>query len=61
MPICEITGRFKSGNSWAPFQIEMDALNSSLAIEHCYSTFGSKHNLKRNLIVIEEVSSNESS
>ena len=61
MPTFSIQGRFQSGIQWAPFKMEMEAQNSELAIEHCYSNFGSQHHLKRRQIIIEEVSSDESS
>ena len=61
MPMFTIQGQFRSGTQWAPFKVEIDAQNSDLAVEHCYANFGSKHHLKRNQIIVEEVSSDESS
>ncbi|MHC1566532.1 MAG: 50S ribosomal protein L18Ae [Candidatus Syntropharchaeia archaeon] len=51
----QVKGEFKAGKNWEKFTKEVDAHNEKFAIEKIYSTIGSKHRLKRNMIKIKEV------
>ena len=51
-----VTGRWKSPSGWQNFEIEIDAVNESVAEEHTYAEFGSRHGLKRPQVDISEVS-----
>jgi large subunit ribosomal protein LX len=55
MSTFSVTGEFQSRDGWQPFEVEQDAPNEDVAIEHALSSLGSRHNLKRTQIEIEEV------
>ncbi len=50
-----VTGTFKAGYSWEKFTKSVESQNEKNAIEKTYSTFGSKHRVKRNYIKIENI------
>lgn len=50
-----VSGRFQTRGGWQRFERTIDAHNESVAIEHTYAEFGSKHGLKRTQIDIEGV------
>jgi len=54
----EIKGRLKGGiigNKWNSFTKVVESHSEKNAVEKTYSLMGSKHGLKRNLIMIDEV------
>jgi large subunit ribosomal protein LX len=53
--IFRIQGKFMMGNSYQPFTKELKAINEEDIQEKIYSDFGSKHGIKRNKVVIEEI------
>lgn len=53
--IFKIQGKFMMGNSLKPFTKELKAINEEDIYEKIYSDFGSKHGIKRNKIIIEEI------
>jgi len=53
--IFRIQGKFMIGNSLKPFTKELKAINEEHIREKIYSDFGSKHGIKRNKIIIEEI------
>ncbi len=53
--IFRIQGKFMMGNSYQPFTKELKAIDEKDIHEKIYSDFGSKHGIKRNKIVIEEI------
>jgi len=53
--IFRIQGKFMMGNSLKPFTKELKAINEEHIHEKIYSDFGSKHGIKRNKIIIEEI------
>jgi large subunit ribosomal protein LX len=50
-----IKGKFMMGERMQPFTKEIAALNQKNAIEKIYCDLGSKHRVKRNKIIIEEI------
>jgi len=50
-----VEGKFKAGVQWEHFSKEVESVNENTAREKVLSTFGSKHNINRNLIKIESV------
>ena len=51
-----VRGTFRVGRrEWRKFTKEIEAPNERVAIERVYSLIGSNHQMKRNLIEIEEV------
>lgn len=55
MQIYRIRGWFRQGLYRQNFTRELLALNREQALERVYSEFGSRHKLKRNQIIIEDV------
>lgn len=53
--IFRIQGKFMVGKSFKPFTKELKAINEEDIQEKIYSDFGSKHGIKRNKIIIEEI------
>lgn len=51
-----VSGRFQSRGGWQQFNRTVTAENESVAIEHTYADFGSRHGLKRTQVNIEGVS-----
>lgn len=52
-----VSGRFQARrNRWQPFEIYVEASNENVARERVYAEFGSRHQLKRTQIELEEVS-----
>jgi large subunit ribosomal protein LX len=50
-----VTGRWETPDGWQRFETELDAENESVAVEHTYAEFGSRHGLTRRQIEIQEV------
>ena len=50
-----VTGRFAARGGWQSFEKRLEAPNADVAREYALSEFGSKHNLKRTQVDIEEV------
>ena len=50
-----VSGRFQIREGWQAFETEIDAENESVAEEHTYAEMGSRHNLKRAQVEVEEV------
>ncbi|MFW5895802.1 MAG: 50S ribosomal protein L18Ae [archaeon] len=50
-----VRGRFEAREGWRSFETVVDAENEDVARERALSQFGSKHNLKRPQVEIEEV------
>jgi len=50
-----VTGRWKARDGWQQFEKTLEAENESVAREHTYAEFGSKHGLKRTQVDIEGV------
>lgn len=50
-----VSGRFQTRDGWQRFEQTIDANNESVAIEHTYAEFGSRHGLKRTQVEIEGV------
>jgi large subunit ribosomal protein LX len=50
-----VTGRFRTRDGWQPFEKRLEAPNEDVAREYTLSEFGSKHNLKRTQVDVEEV------
>ncbi|MDI6724442.1 MAG: 50S ribosomal protein L18Ae [Methanobacterium sp.] len=53
--IFRIQGKFMMGKSFKPFTKELKAIKEEDIQEKIYSDFGSKHGIKRNKIIIEEI------
>ena len=53
--IFRIQGKFMMGNSYKSFTKELKAIDENDIRERIYSDFGSKHGIKRNKIIIEEI------
>lgn len=53
--IFRIQGKFMMGDSLKPFTKELKAISEDDIREKIYSDFGSKHGIKRNKIIIEEI------
>jgi large subunit ribosomal protein LX len=51
-----VSGQWQGRDGWQPFETEISAPNEDVAEERTFSTFGSRHGLKRRQIEIEEVS-----
>lgn len=51
-----VTGQWNARDGWLSFEKTIEADNESVAVEHTYAEFGSKHGLKRPQVEIEEVS-----
>ncbi|MCD5425432.1 MAG: 50S ribosomal protein L18a [Methanosarcinaceae archaeon] len=54
-----VKGTFKLGNGWQKFNKEVTSQNEKNASDKVYSIFGSKHNIKRMYIKIEDISVKE--
>lgn len=50
-----VSGQFQGRDGWQPFEVEQESPNEDVAVEHTLSSLGSRHNLKRTQIEIEEV------
>ncbi|WP_435360044.1 50S ribosomal protein L18Ae [Haloarchaeobius sp. DFWS5] len=50
-----VRGKYKTRDGMSPFETTIEAENEDVAREHTFATFGSKHNLKRTQIEVEEV------
>jgi len=50
-----VSGRFQTRDGWQSFETELEAENESVATEHAYAEMGSRHNLTRPQIDLEEV------
>jgi large subunit ribosomal protein LX len=50
-----VSGRFQARDGWQAFETEIDAENESVAEEHTYAEMGSRHNLNRRQVEVEEV------
>ena len=50
-----VSGRFQGRDGWQPFQTEIEAENEAVAEEHTFATMGSRHNLNRAQVEVEEV------
>ncbi|MFC6961866.1 50S ribosomal protein L18Ae [Halocatena marina] len=50
-----VSGRFQTRGGWQPFERTVTAANESVAIEHTYAEFGSRHGLKRTQVDVEGV------
>jgi large subunit ribosomal protein LX len=55
MSAFSVSGQFQGRDGWQPFEVEQEAPNEDVAVEHTLSSLGSRHNLKRTQIEIEEV------
>ena len=53
--IFRIQGKFMMGNRYKSFTKELKAIDEKDIRERIYSDFGSKHGIKRNKIIIEEI------
>jgi len=53
--IFRIKRKFMMGKSFKPFTKELKAIKEEDIQEKIYSDFGSKHGIKRNKIIIEEI------
>ena len=53
--IFRIQGKFMMGNNYKSFTKELKAIDENDIREKIYSDFGSKHGIKRNKIIIEEI------
>jgi large subunit ribosomal protein LX len=53
--IFRIQGKFMMGNKYKPFTKELKAINEEDIQEKIYSDFGSRHGIKRNKIIIEDI------
>ena len=53
--IFRIQGKFMMGKSFEPFTKELKAISEEDIKEKIYSEFGSKHRIKRNKIIIEDI------
>lgn len=50
-----IRGKYSAREGWRSFERVQEAENEDVARERAYAEFGSKHNLKRTQIELEEV------
>ena len=50
-----VSGQWKARDGWQTFEKQIEADNESVAVEHVYADFGSRHGLKRTQVDIEEV------
>ena len=50
-----VSGRFQVREDWQAFETEIEAENEDVAEEHTYAEIGSRHNLKRAQVEVEEV------
>jgi len=50
-----VTGRWQTPDGWQIFEKTIEAENESVATEHTYAEFGSRHGLKRTQVEIDEV------
>ncbi|MFB6282740.1 MAG: 50S ribosomal protein L18Ae [Halobacteria archaeon] len=55
MPVYEVSGIFKPGETEREFTKEIEADNEDVATERIYTDLGSRHSLKRTQIDIESV------
>ncbi|AGN01530.1 50S ribosomal protein LX [Salinarchaeum sp. Harcht-Bsk1] len=55
MSVYTVSGRFQIREGWQAFETEIEAANEDVAEEHTYSEMGSRHNLKRAQVEVEEV------
>lgn len=53
--IYRVKGKFVMGNGIQAFTKELKSINEDNVYEKIYSEFGSKHNIKRNKINVEEI------
>jgi large subunit ribosomal protein LX len=51
----EVSGSFKIGDEWKPYNKVIPAPNENQARERVFAVFGSKHRLKRRYITIQSV------
>jgi large subunit ribosomal protein LX len=51
----EIKGTFRMGKDWKPYKKVISAPNEKQARERTFAIIGSKHNLKRKYIKIDDV------
>jgi large subunit ribosomal protein LX len=51
----EVKGTFRMGKDWKPYKKVISAPNEKLARERTFAVIGSKHNLKRMYIKIDDV------
>jgi large subunit ribosomal protein LX len=57
--IFQLTGSFKAGRSWERFTKKVSSNNEKNAAEKLYSLIGSEHGLKRKMIRIESIETEE--
>jgi large subunit ribosomal protein LX len=50
-----VSGQWQARDGWQSFEKRIEAENESVATEHVYAEFGSRHGLKRPQIEVEEV------
>jgi large subunit ribosomal protein LX len=50
-----VTGRWKTPDGWQTFEKTVEAENETVAEEHTYAEFGSRHGLSRRQVEVEEV------
>jgi large subunit ribosomal protein LX len=50
-----VAGAFQSRDGWQTFETAVEAVNEAVAEEHAVAEFGSRHNLSRQQVRIEEV------
>jgi large subunit ribosomal protein LX len=55
MPEYTVSGTYAARDGWQAFETTVSAPNEDVARERAYSEFGSRHNLKRTQIELEEV------
>jgi large subunit ribosomal protein LX len=53
--VYRVKGKFQMGKAMQPFTVELIAMKRGDIEEKIYSDIGSKHKVKRNKILIEEV------
>ena len=51
----EVKGTFRMGDAWRPYKKVISAPNEKQARERTFAVIGSKHNLKRMYIKIDDV------
>ena len=56
-----VSGRFQGRDGWQEFSRSVEAVNESVAREHTFAEFGSKHGLRRAQVEIGDVQSTSSS
>jgi large subunit ribosomal protein LX len=53
--IYRVVGQMRIGTQWQRFSLEVPAVKPREAIEAAYANLGSRHGLKRSMIIIENV------